>query len=100
MYVITKERDFKDPGQGRKRNTKKAKEKAKTRLNYMEEKEWATIEDEIMELEMQIEEIDEKIIKAGSDYGEIGILYKDKTSLQENLDEKYKRWEYLSEFAD
>lgn len=76
------------------------KEKAKTRLNYMEEKEWATIEDEIMELEMQIEEIDEKIIKAGSDYGEIGILYKDKTSLQENLDEKYKRWEYLSEFAD
>ena len=33
MYVITKERDFIDPGQGRKRNTKKAKEKAKTRYS-------------------------------------------------------------------
>lgn len=73
--------------------------KVKTKLSYMEEKEWATIEDDIMELEMKIEEIDEQIIKAGSDYGEVGILYKDKTELQEKLDGKYVRWEYLSEFV-
>lgn len=75
------------------------KKKVKTKLSYMEEKEWATIEDDIMELEMKIEEIDEQIIKAGSDYGEVGILYKDKTELQDKLDEKYVRWEYLSEFV-
>lgn len=73
--------------------------KEKTKLNYMEEKEWATIEDEIMDLELKIEEIDEEIIEAGSDYGKIGVLYKDRTSLQEKLDEKYSRWEYLSEFS-
>lgn len=73
--------------------------KVKARLSYMEEKEWATIEDDIMELEMKIEEIDEQIIKAGSDYGEVGILFKDKTKLQEILDKKYSRWEYLSEFV-
>src|SRR5699024_5650759 len=73
------------------------KEKAKTKLNYMEEKEWATIEDDIMSLEMEIEEIDEQIIKAGSDYVKIDTLYREKTALQERLDEKYSRWEYLSE---
>lgn len=73
--------------------------KVKAKLSYMEEKEWATIEDDIMELEMKIEEIDEQIIKAGSDYGEVGILFKDKTKLQEILDKKYSRWEYLSEFV-
>jgi hypothetical protein len=100
----------------RKQNKKKADEKAtkktvhhkdnknhqrkeKTKLNYMEEKEWSTIEDEIMTLELKIEEIDEEIIEAGSDYGKIGVLYKDKTALQEKLDEKYSRWEYLSEFV-
>lgn len=76
------------------------KEKAKTKLNYMEEKEWATIEDDIMSLEMEIEEIDEQIIKAGSDYVKIDTLYREKTALQERLDEKYSRWEYLSEFIN
>jgi len=83
-----------------KKEVKAQKDNTKTKLNYMEEKEWATIEDEIMELELKIEEIDKQIIDAGSDYGKISTLYKDKTALQETLDEKYSRWEYLSEFVD
>ena len=81
------------------KDNKNHQRKEKTKLNYMEEKEWATIEDEIMDLELKIEGIDEEIIEAGSDYGKIGVLYKDKTALQEKLDEKYSRWEYLSEFV-
>lgn len=77
---------------------KKSKEKVK--LSYMEEKEWATIEDEIMTLEMTIEELDAEIIKAGSDYGKVGDLFKEKTASQEKLDEKYSRWEYLSQFVN
>lgn len=71
----------------------------KTRLSYMEEKEWTTIEDDIMVLEEKIEAIDAQIIDAGSDYGEIGILYKEKTQLENDLSAKYERWEYLAEFA-
>ena len=66
----------------------------------MEEKEWATIEEDIMDLEQEIESLDEKINSAGSDYEKIEKLYQDKTSLQGKLDEKYQRWEYLSEFVD
>lgn len=73
--------------------------KEKTKLSYMEEKEWATIEDEIMELEMKIEELDEGITAAGSDYVKIDTLFREKTELQEKLNYKYERWEYLSQFV-
>ncbi len=73
--------------------------KEKTRLSYMEEKEWATIEDEIMVLESKIEDADAQIIEAGSDFGKIDGIYREKTKLQEELDEKYERWEYLSQYV-
>ena len=73
--------------------------KEKTKLSYMEEKEWATIEDEIMILETKIEEADEQIIESGSDFGKIDGIYKEKTTLQEELDYKYERWEYLSQYV-
>lgn len=73
--------------------------KEKTRLSYMEEKEWATIEDEIMTLETKIEAADDQIIEAGSDFGKIDGIYRKKTELQEKLDAKYERWEYLSQYT-
>ena len=78
---------------------KSDKSKEKTRLSYMEEKEWATIEDDIMTLETKIEEADAQIIEAGSDFGKIDGIYREKTKLQEKLDEKYERWEYLSQYV-
>lgn len=78
----------------------KQKSQEKTKLTYMEEKEWTTIEDEIMELELQVEEIDEEMGRAGSDYEKIEELFKEKSSLQEKLEEKYDRWEYLSQYID
>lgn len=74
--------------------------KEKTALTYLEEKEWTTIEDKIMELELQVETIDEEMGSAGSDYEKIEELFKDKRSVQETLDEKYERWEYLSQYVD
>lgn len=89
--------------QSEKKSTVKRKEseetEIKTKLTYMEEKEWATIEDDITELERKIEEADSAIVEAGSDYGKINDLFKEKTALQEELDEKYERWEYLSEYV-
>lgn len=76
---------------------KKVKEKNK--LSYMEEKEWATIEEEIMSLEYTIEVLEDEIAKAGSDFGEIDRIYKDKVKLEKDLAEKYDRWEYLSQFV-
>lgn len=93
---IAKEKD-EVPAQTTEKAAKKSRKK--TKLSYMEEKEWATIEDKIMEMEMAIEELDEAIIKSGSDFGKIDLLFKEKTELQNKLDMKYERWEYLSQFV-
>lgn len=71
----------------------------KTRLTYMEEKEWATIEEEIVDLEEEIEKINTTIDDAGSDYEKVEKLYEKKVDLQNTLDEKYERWAYLSQFV-
>lgn len=75
------------------------KPKEKTKLSYIEEKEWESIEDDIMGTELTIEALDEGIAKAGSDFDEIDRLYKDKMTLEKELEEKYRRWEYLSQFV-
>jgi ATP-binding cassette subfamily F protein uup len=84
---------------------KAAKESTKVRENdvkkmsYMEKKEWATLEDEIAELEGKIEVLDAEINKCGSDLGKLNDLMAEKTPLEEELEHKYERWEYLSELA-
>lgn len=78
---------------------KPREKKEKMRLSYMEEKEWATIEEEIMTLEETIEGLDEAIVAAASDFGKIDGLYKEKTELNTQLEKKYERWEYLSQFV-
>ncbi|MDN6194968.1 MAG: ABC-F family ATP-binding cassette domain-containing protein [Atopostipes suicloacalis] len=79
-----------------KKETEKPKEK--TKLSYMEEKEWETIEEDIMGIEYTIEVLEEKIAEAGSDFEEIEDIYQEKIILEKELEERYERWEYLSQF--
>lgn len=82
------------------KSPKKQKEiKEKTKLTYMEEKEWATIEEEIFELESELESIKEEMITAGSDYTAISELNQRQAEVEETLEEKMERWEYLSEYV-
>lgn len=69
----------------------------KKRMSYFEKQEWATIEDEIAELEAKIEEIEAAMLENASDYGQLASLQRDLDATNENLLEKYERYEYLSE---
>lgn len=69
----------------------------KKRMSYFEKKEWATIEDEIADLEAKIEEIEAAMLENASDYGQLATLQRDLESANETLLEKYERYEYLSE---
>ncbi len=74
----------------------KEKEK-KIKLNYLEQKEFETIEKEIDELQNKIldkqKEIDDNI----TNYQIIQRLYKEKEELEKELEIKFERWEYLDE---
>ena len=69
----------------------------KKRMSYFEKQEWATIEDEIADLEAKIEEIEAAMLENASDYGQLATLQHDLESANETLLEKYERYEYLSE---
>ena len=69
----------------------------KKRMSYFEKQEWATIEDEIADLEAKIEEIEAAMLENASDYGQLASLQRDLDAANETLLEKYERYEYLSE---
>lgn len=74
--------------------------KEKTKLSYMEQKEWTTIEEELETLEEKIRLVDEEMITHGADFAKLQELQQEKESLEQELEEKYERWEYLSQYAD
>ena len=69
----------------------------KKRMSYFEKQEWATIENEIADLEAKIEEIEAAMLENASDYGQLASLQRDLDAANETLLEKYERYEYLSE---
>ena len=69
----------------------------KKRMSYFEKQEWATIEDEIADLEAKIEEIEVAMLENASDYGQLATLQRDLDAANETLLDKYERYEYLSE---
>ncbi len=82
------------------RTKEKKEKKEKTRLNYMEQKEWDSIEDELFVLEEKMDTLEAEMVEFGSDYDTIQTLQSEHKALKDAFNEKMLRWEYLSQFAD
>ena len=84
------------------KNTKATWNKGERALkfSYMEQKEYDTIEDDIAALEENIEKLDEDMVKYATDFVKLNELGREKEAAQSRLDEKYARWEYLTELAE
>lgn len=84
------------------KNTKATWNKGERALkfSYMEQKEYDTIEDDIAALEEKLEKLDEDMVKFATDFVKLNELGKEKEAAQNKLDEKYARWEYLTELAE
>ncbi|MFS1663993.1 ABC-F family ATP-binding cassette domain-containing protein [Streptococcus sp. zg-JUN1979] len=86
-----------------KAQTAKEKPQAKStkasqkRMSYLEKKEWATIEERIMEIEDAIKAIEAGMATCGSDFTRLSDLQKEVDSYNAQLDEAYERYEYLSQ---
>ncbi|MEG0255702.1 ABC-F family ATP-binding cassette domain-containing protein [Vagococcus sp.] len=78
----------------------KEKETTKQKLTYMEQKEWATIEDVIEQLETKIEELQNDMLNHSSDAVKLQDMQKEVTTTEHELEAKMERWEYLSQFVE
>ena len=79
-----------------KEKSVKAREQKK-RMSYFEKQEWETIEADIEELEERIAAIEIEMEQNGSDFTKLSELQKELDDKNEQLLEKYERYEYLSE---
>lgn len=78
----------------------KNKNKSKVlKFSFKEQREFETIDEEIMTLEEKIEELDSLMAKHASEYGRLQELMEEKAKVEEELAFKYERWEYLNELA-
>ncbi|HAT4133161.1 ATP-binding cassette domain-containing protein [Clostridium perfringens] len=78
----------------------KNKNKGKVlKFSFKEQREFETIDEEIMTLEEKIEELDSLMAKHASEYGRLQELIEEKANVEEELVFKYERWEYLNELA-
>lgn len=74
--------------------------KQKKKLTYAEQLEYGHIELDIDQLESQQSEITKQMQSNGSDYDKLADLQEQKDKLEAEIDNKIKRWEYLSEYAE
>lgn len=78
----------------------KNKNKGKVlKFSFKEQREFETIDEEIITLEEKIEELDSLMAKHASEYGRLQELMEEKAKVEEELAFKYERWEYLNELA-
>ncbi|ARK28962.1 ABC-F family ATP-binding cassette domain-containing protein [Halalkalibacter krulwichiae] len=76
--------------------TKTVKKEPRKKLSYKDQLEWDQIEDKIMKLEENIEKLEQAIIEAGSDYGKIADIMKEKAEKEMELEQAMDRWTELS----
>ena len=87
----------------RQEKTKAAQERPrekKLKFSYKEEREFATIEDDIASLEEKIEENHALQAAAGSDYVRLQELQDQLSELEAQLEHKEERWMYLTELKE
>ena len=93
-YMEAKKESF--SAQNQPKGDTRVKEK-KIKLSYNEQKEYENIEKDMEKIAKQIEEIQAKIDANINNYSLIKDLYKEKEALENELENKFSRWEYLSE---
>ena len=67
------------------------------RFSYKEQQEYQTIEEDIMKMEDRLAEIDEEMAAQATSYTALSELTKEREELSRQREEKYERWEYLSQ---
>jgi len=72
----------------------------KLKFSFKEEREFATIDEDIAALEGKIEENQVAQAAAGSDYVKLQELQQELTDLEEALEHKTERWIYLTELKE
>ena len=82
------------------REEKAAGRPSRLKFTYKEQHDWENIESEIDALESRLKEIEKEAGENSSDYQKLTRLTEEQENLNQELDEKMERWEYLSDLNE
>ncbi len=72
----------------------------KLKFTYKEQQEYATIEDDIHQLEIKLEQIEKDMAENSSNSAKLLELVKEKEQAEAALEDKMDRWVYLNDLAE
>ncbi len=72
----------------------------KLKFTYQEQREYETIDEEIVTLERGIEKLEQEMLTFATQYTKLAELTKNKEELEKQLEEKMERWVYLNDLAE
>lgn len=78
----------------------KPKAKNKPKFSYNEQREFDTIDEDIEKLEDKIAHLEEDTSKYATDFTKLQEIMDEKIKLENELQVKYERWEYLNNLAE
>ena len=70
------------------------------KMSYQEQKDYETIEQDIASLEGQLEQLEQDIVGASTDFVRLNELTAQKSEIEAALEQKMDRWMYLEELAE
>lgn len=82
------------------KNSDENKKERPLKFSFKEQREFDEIDNIIAELEAKIEELDNSINQASTDFSKLQVLLAEKEAAEKKLEEKMERWVYLNELAD
>jgi ATP-binding cassette subfamily F protein uup len=98
---ISEERNNSDGKKDEKKEILEVREKTKKlKFSFKEEKEYATIDEDIATLEVKISYLENQLEKHATDYSKLQELMEEKQAAEEQLEEKMNRWIYLNDLAE
>ncbi|MEG1068171.1 MAG: ABC-F family ATP-binding cassette domain-containing protein [Anaerovoracaceae bacterium] len=98
--LLRKEIESKEKPQPKVDNNVNRNKPKKLKFSYNEQREFDNIEEDIQKIEDKLEQIEEEISKNARDFTKLNQLTEEKQKIENQLDEKLQRWEYLSELAE
>ncbi len=78
----------------------KENRKAKLKFSYKEQKEYDTIDEDIVALEQQIEEFEQEMLANATNSAKLSEILAKKEEAEHALEEKMERWVYLNDLAE
>jgi ATP-binding cassette subfamily F protein uup len=89
----------KESSKGDSKSSRTVRE-SKPKFTFSEQREFDTIDEDILKIEEEISEIDSQMERSATDFTKLNELAEKKTELEDQLEEKTARWVYLNEKAE